>query len=228
MLVSRHLEGLATPQIAAVAGTRDIVAHPWRWAFAAIISFPVAVLSHEAAHWSVARSFDFPDATLHYGSSSYTTAAAFWKHVYDGNLAFAGALHPLWQPTLVAAAGLFVSYGTIAWCCRRVFVHGATPFVVALGVIASLRFLGGVPLLLARLLGRANRPHTDESHVALITGIPEWMLLIVGFAALMYCWKYLILAIPAPNRRTRALALSAGIVVGGFLYAGWLGPLLLP
>lgn len=59
------------------------------------------------------------------------------------------------------------------------------------------------------------------------TGIPESLLLILGLACLVLGYWFLVRAIPR-GRKVRTLAPTlAGVVLGGVVWAQWLGPLLL-
>ncbi len=198
------------------------------WPGAAIVAFPLAVISHEAGHWLLARWFGFPDAALHYGSASYATSSQFWDLVRAGDLAGAGAVHPVWQPALVAGGGLIVSYLTVLAAGLYVRVRGATPFISALGIIAALRFLGGIPLLGSRFLGIAKNPSSDETRVAMISGVPEWVWLVAGLGAFWFIVRTVRRGIPEASRRRITLWLGAGIVAGAVLYAQVAGPALLP
>lgn len=199
-----------------------------RWAGAAILAFPVAVLSHEAGHWLLARLFRFPGARLHFASAGYETLREFWDLVNDGQLAAANAIHPLWQPATVSAGGLVVSYVTIGLACLVMWRRGASPLLGSLAAIAALRFLGGIPLLLARALGVARRPSSDETNVALVSGIPEWLLLTIGFGAVWYVAFTLWRTLPRDERSRSLRGLGLGMVVGGVLYGQVVGPMVLP
>ena len=62
----------------------------------------------------------------------------------------------------------------------------------------------------------------------MITGVPESLLFLLGLTCLVMGYWFLVTAIPR-GRRVRVLVpTSAGLVLGGLLWALWLGPLLLP
>lgn len=198
------------------------------WVVAGITMFPVAVLSHELGHYLAARLCGFPGVMLHYGSISDPSSSEFWTLVRDGHLRAAAAIHPLWQPPLVATAGLVVSYVTALASYWHTAHRRANPYIIALGTIAVFRFVGGVPLLFVRLFMPSARPSSDETHAALGRVLPEVLLLAVGFAMLWLVWWRLPRLLPAEVRRAQLGSLVLGAVVGGAIYIGLVGPRLLP
>lgn len=82
---------------------------------------------------------------------------------------------------------------------QRSTVRRSKGVVVRPRASGVVRDRGGVSLLLACMTGRAKRPHTDETRVALASRIPEWALLFVGFVCLAFCWRYLVRGIRAPR-----------------------------
>ncbi len=212
------------PRVVSRHGARELAP----WVVAGLTMFPVAVLSHELGHYLTARAFEFPGVILHYGSISDPSASEFWTLVREGRFRDAAAIHPLWQPPLVAIGGLVVSYVTALASYWRTAHRKANPYVIAIGIIAVFRFVGGVPLLFVRLLMPSARPSSDETHAALGRVLPEVLLLAVGFAMLWLVWWRMPRLLPADGRRARILALVLGSVLGGALYIGVLGPRLLP
>ncbi|MEO8333858.1 MAG: hypothetical protein ABI664_02725 [bacterium] len=198
------------------------------WIMAGVTMFPVAVLSHELGHYLISRAFGFPGVVLHYGSISDPSSSDFWTFVREGRFRDAAAIHPLWQPPLVALGGLVVSYATALASYWHTAHRRPNPYVIALGTIAVFRFVGGVPLIFVRLLMPSARPSSDETHAALDRVPPELALLAVGFAMLWLVWWRMPRLLPAEGRRARLVALVVGSVVGGALYIGLVGPRLLP
>jgi hypothetical protein len=197
-----------------------------RWLLWTAASFPIAVLSHELAHYAACRVFSFRGASLHYGSASYAVSDAFWARMHEGNILAASRLLPPWQAGVAAAAGLLATYATVA-ACVLVARRRPHPFWVGLGLIAPLRFLGSVAVVLGAMLGRRRAGGSDEEHVALTLHIPELALHALGIAVLIAAWAVL-LRIPSRHVRWGRFAVLAGIVVGGILYIGVVGPWLLP
>ena len=184
------------------------------------------MLSHELAHYVAYRAFCFEGASLHYGSASYAASDAFWTRIREGNLAAASQLVPPWQAGVAAAAGLLATCVTIA-ACILVVRRRLHPFPVGLGLIAPLRYLGSVFVVVATLLGRQRSNGSDEEHVALTLHIPEMALHLLGIAVLVATWVFL-LRIPSRYLSRGRATVIVGIVVGGILYIGILGPWLLP
>jgi hypothetical protein len=197
-----------------------------RWLFWTAASFPIAVLSHELAHYAAYRAFGFQGASLHYGSASYAVSDAFWARMREGDILAASRLLPPRLAGLAAAAGLLATYATVA-ACVIVARKRPHPFWVGLGLIAPLRFLGSVAVVLGVMLGRRRASGSDEEHVASTLHIPELALHAFGIVVLVAAWAFL-LRIPSRHVRWGRLAVLAGIVVGGILYIGVVGPWLLP
>jgi len=197
-----------------------------RWLVWTAATFPIAVLSHELAHYAAYRAFDFEGASLHYGSASYAVSDAFWERVREGDLVAASLLVPPWQAGFAAGAGLIATYATIALCVvmARLRPH---PFWVGLGLIAPLRFLSSVLVVVGTLLGRHHGSGSDEEHVASTFPLPELALHALGIAVMVAAWAIL-LRVPSRHVPRGRLAVLAGIAVGGILYIGVLGPWLLP
>ncbi|TPW09610.1 MAG: hypothetical protein FD129_2146, partial [bacterium] len=65
-------------------------------------SFPVAVLSHEIAHFAVYRYFGFPEPKLHFGSASFAVGDEFWRRMDAGDIVGATQLVPPWQAGVAA------------------------------------------------------------------------------------------------------------------------------
>jgi hypothetical protein len=195
------------------------------WASWTALAFPVAVLSHELAHYVAYRLFGFPGPALHYGSASHAVSSAFWQLMKAGDIAAASRLLPPWQAGVAAAAGLAASYLTVL-ACILVARRRPHPFVVGLGLIAAGRFIGSVVVALMVLLGKRGNG-SDEEHVAMTLPIPEALLHALGIAVLVVSWVVL-LRIAAREIKRGRLAVLAGIVVGGVFYISVVGPWLLP
>ncbi|MEO5589784.1 MAG: hypothetical protein ABIS03_09375, partial [Gemmatimonadaceae bacterium] len=102
------------------------------------------------------------------------------------------------------------------------------PFVMALGIVTVLRFLGGIVILGVRALQPLAHPSSDETHAALGLAIPEALLIGIGLALLwLFGWR-MPRALPLSERPGRIIALAVGVIAGGVLYIGVLGPRLLP
>ncbi len=188
------------------------------------LAFPIAVLSHEAAHFAAYLVFGFPVPVLHYGSTQFEGQGEFWKMANAGHWEDASAILPPYQVGIACAAGIVASWLVMALCII-VVRRNPHPFFLALGFISTLRFLGGVFIIFAGALGRSG---SDEGHVAVIFSLPEGVLQIIGIASMFAAWYFLYCALPAEKRISTACLLFLGAIAGGFIYAGVLGPLLLP
>jgi hypothetical protein len=167
--------------------------------------------------------FRFKSPTLHYASSGFSTADAFWLRVAAGDTAGAAAVEPPGQVATAAAAGLVATWLTIG-ACVWLAPRRPHPFVIGLGLSAPLRY---VPLLLILASGRRSSG-TDAGHVQAPVHVPDIALYVVGLACAAAGWWMLLRTVPAEDRRLRIWGLVAGVVAGGVLYGTLLGPRLLP
>jgi cytochrome bd-type quinol oxidase subunit 2 len=209
-----------------------------------------AVLPHETGHYALMKAFGFRGVALHYSATTHAHHDAFWSALRAGDAARAARIAPLGQVAAVSLAGLVVSYATIAGCAylawraardertaRRApharagdeWAHGVHPFVAALGLVSTLRFNLAPSILYDHLvLGERYYSGTDEGLLAATARIPEDVLLALGLALVVAAWALILRGLP-PGRRAAAFVLTAaGAALGSFLYAGVLGPRLLP
>ena len=198
------------------------------WAGASALAVPAAVLLHELGHFVAHLIFGFSGTTLHYSSTTYELERAFWQQVYRGDFQAAAGLLPLWKVAASTAAGLLLTYAVVVACCYVVSRHRPLPFVFALGLVSPLRFVSGVPSLVALISGRALRPGTDEANLALLTGVPSTLLIVLGLAVLCGGWFWLIRGVPRERRAAKLGGLFVGIALGMVVYFKFAGPWLLP
>lgn len=201
----------------------------WTAVAGGAIAFPIGVLLHELGHFAAYSAFEFPDLVLRYAFVSWDSGGfrALWL---AGDLEAASAIAAPWQVAVGAAAGPIVSYLLVVGCVLAVRRYGAeTPsVVVGVGLGTPLRWLVAFPVLASKLRGERLTSNTDEGWVAMITGIPETLLFLPGLACLVLGYWFLVRAIPRGQRVRVLVATSAGLVLGGIVWAQWLGPLLLP
>ncbi len=147
-----------------------------------------------------------------------------------GDVEAAAALAEPWHIAVAAAAGPVVTYLTVIACVLAVrrFGPGPLALVLGIGLVAPLRWVIAFPILAMKLTGERRTSNVDEGSLALITGIPESLLLLLGLACLVVGYWFLVSAIPRGCRVETLVPTMAGVVLGGFLWAQWLGPLLLP
>src|SRR4026207_251137 len=98
MSIDDVLDTGSTHEPAATRGgwTRTQAVHTLRWFWWTAAAFPVAVLSHELAHYLGYRGFGFAGSALHYGSASFAAGDPFWKHMREGDIIAATRLLPPW------------------------------------------------------------------------------------------------------------------------------------
>ena len=204
----------------------------WRlaatWIGAAIIAVPLGVLLHELGHFLAYWAFGFQGVALHYSSATHSVESRFWQLVYSGRVGAAATLLPLWKVGLATTAGILFTYVVTIACCIFAAKKSPHPLVIALGVFAPVRFLSGLPTILAVLSGKSVRAHTDEAHLAALTGIPLLLLNITGLLVLVLAWIWLLRRIPRDHRWISLGSLVSGLALGIYLYFFLLGPRLLP
>ena len=213
--------------------SRATVRRPWTrralpWLGAGLIAFPAVVLLHELGHYFVFRAFGFPGTVLHYASADFTGSMEFERRLLIGDPAGAAAIVPVYQHALAVVGGLLVTYLSVllaAWWTARRGIH---PLVLAIGLASPLRFLSLRRMLMAVFAGRPVLMRTDEGMLILATGLPPILLIVAGLACWVGGWIYLIRKMPAGDRGLPLAALLVGTVIGAVVYAGYLGPWLLP
>lgn len=202
----------------------------WAAGAGGAVAFPIAVLLHELAHLVVYRIFGFPNLALRYAAVSWEGTGEFMRLWQAGDFEGAAAIVEPWQVATGTAAGPIVSYLLVIGCVLAVRRFGPGPFSVVLGVglVTPLRWVGAIPILAAKARGARFTSNTDEGWVAMITGIPESILLLLGLACLLLAFWFLVAAVPRDRRMRVLVPTSGGVVLGGLLWALWLGPLVLP
>lgn len=227
---SRHTSGARAGDAVPVSGAGSMRA--WLLAFGravvAALAFPVAVLLHELGHFAAYLVFGFSGVVLSFASVGWQGRHEFWRLVEAGDLAGAAAFAEPWQVAIGVAAGPVMTYITLVACILVARRYRAPALVLAIGLITPLRWLPAGVILVHRLLGRTMfGSGTDEGRLALL-GFPEPLLLLLGLVGLIGGWTLLVRAVPRGSRTRRLAPVLAGIVAGGFAWARWLGPLLLP
>jgi hypothetical protein len=204
----------------------------WRlaatWFGAAIVAVPLGVLLHELGHFLAYWAFGFQGVALHYASSTHSVEKTFWQLVYRGNAGAAASLLPLWKVGMATTAGILLTYLVTFACCVFAARKSPHPLVIALGIFAPVRFLSGLPTVVAALSGKPITTQTDEAHLAILTGIPVLVLSVVGLLVLLLAWIWLLRKIPKDHKWVSLVSLVSGLALGIFLYFSVLGPRLLP
>ena len=202
----------------------------WAAVAGGAIAFPIAVLLHELGHFVGYTVFGFPDPVLHYGSAGWADEAHI-ALLEAGDLEAAAAIAQPWQEAVAGALGPIVSYVTLFACVLAVrrFGPGPLSLVLGVGLVTPLRWLPAIPLLAVRLAGVQWTVRMDEAKLAERTGIPENPLLVLGVAALVLGYWFLVTAFPRGERARAVIPTLVGaLAVGGPVWVLWLGPIVLP
>jgi hypothetical protein len=221
---------MSTVELASSHSVR--ITSTWRlaatWIGAAVIAVPLGVLLHELGHFLAYWAFGFQGVALHYDSSTHAVERTFWQLVFRGNINAAAALLPLWKVGLATTGGIAVTYLVTIACCIFAAWKSPHPLVIALGLFSPVRFLSGLPTVVAIIGGRRAGTGTDEAHLAALTGIPLLLLSFMGLLVLVFAWIWLLRRIPKTHRWVSLASLISGLALGIFLYFFLLGPRLLP
>ena len=204
----------------------------WRlastWIGASVIAVPLGVLLHELGHFLAYLAFGFQGVALHFSSATHSLEKTLWQLIYGGNLAAAAAMIPLWKVGLATAFGIVVTCVVTFVCCLFAARKSPHPLVVALGIVAPMRFLSGIPTISVALAGKPVRAGTDEVHLAALTGIPVLTLIFAGLLVLALAWTWMVRSIPKEHRQVSLGGLISGLALGFFFYFWVIGPWLLP
>ena len=151
------------------------------------LGFPIAVVVHELGHFGSYVAFGLPDPVLRYASVSWAHSGEFRSLMRAGDVEAAAALAEPWHIAVAAAAGPVVTYLTVIVCVLAVrrFGPGPLALVLGIGLVAPLRWVIAFPILAMKLTGERRTSNVDEGSLALITGIPESLLLLLGLACLV-------------------------------------------
>ena len=168
-----------------------------------------------------------PGVELHSASVSFAGSEAFWEHIPAGDRARAAEIAPAAGVAAAIGAGLAISFITVLACAVLASRGRTHPFIAGLGLAASLRFLAALPALLVTVRGQPLTGNIDELNFALLTGVPATLLFALGAMWLLGAWFLILRALLRHGYRD-ALTVVSGVVLGGILYAGVIGPVLLP
>ena len=195
-----------------------------------VVAVPVAIVLHELGHFGAFVAFGFPDPVLRYTSVSWAHSGEWVTLFRAGDMAAAAALAEPWKMAVTMAAGPAVSYLTAVVCVFAVrrFGPGPLSLVLGLGLSAPGQGLGALMVLAINLFGGGFIGSQDEAWVASIAGISSSLTALPGVACLLLAPWFLVTAIPRGRRVRVVVPVAGGMVLGLFLWLGWLGPLLLP
>jgi hypothetical protein len=199
-----------------------------RAAVAAMPALFIVVLTHEGGHLVTYRLFDFPRPTLHSDSASYSTQDRFWTLIRAGQRAEAARLVPLPHVGLAAGAGIAMTLVSAALALYAIRSAAWRPFWLAVAVLAPVRFLVGIPAVVALIRGLPLSPTSDEGEISMLLGWHPGWLALCGLVVMVACWLLTVRNIRrTPNPIRLVVSTMVGAVAGGVVYARWLGPWLL-
>ena len=197
------------------------------WLTAGLFAVPIAILPHEIGHYLVLLGLGVPELALHYAAVTWDLRE-FWEAVLRDDRASAARVAPLWGVALSDAAGPLVTYGVVAACCCGCAHWRAHPLLIAVGYVSQLRIWPGALHVYRDMRGIESSPNYDELRVAILTGIPVQIL--VGFAlvVLLVTGIWLARRFPRERRVAAPVSMLIGTAAGVRVYAGYVGPWLLP
>lgn len=199
-----------------------------RWGIAGVLAPPLTVLPHEMGHYLVYAWLGLPDATLHYGSATWTGSSAFWDAIRQGDHAAAAAIAPVSGVATGYAMGPVATYLVVLACCWLCAKWRPHPLLVAVGYLSNLRIVGPGSVVVLQILGYQVRSTCDECQLSALTGVPLGVLASIGLVSLIGAGIWLARYFPRRDRRIAVLSLALGFGLGSVVYAQLLGPLVLP
>ena len=231
---------MTTPPTSSVGDSSEEAGHPrtpgrpetlhavsLQWCLGGLLAAPFAILPHEIGHYLVLLAFDVPDLTLHYVAVTWDLRE-FWEAIQRADFDGANAVVPVWAVALSDAMGPMVTYAIVAGCCYACVRWQPFPAFVAVAVLSQLRIRAGAGHVVREALGIDRPANYDELRVAVLTGIPVEAL--VGFALLTLLVSVIWLSrfLPPGRRLVAVGSMTGGMAVSLYLYAGVIGPWLLP
>ena len=194
------------------------------------IAAPLSIILHELGHFGAYVAFGFPDPVLGFSSASWSGAGEFARLFRAGDVEAAAAIVEPWQEAVGAAAGPIVSYLIIIACVLAVRRSGPGPLslVFAVGLVTPFRWTWPIPILFLKLRGARVSWGPDEMIVSALTGIPQWLFILLGLMSLVLGYWFIVTAVPRGRRVRTVVPTLVGAVLGGVVWVLWLGPLLLP
>lgn len=196
-----------------------------RWVAAGLVAAPLAVLTHEAGHYLAYRAVGLPEARLHFDSASHALEAPFWAEYRAGGPAAAGRLVAPWRIATGSIAGLAVTYALVLASCL-VAARTFSALAVMLALASNVRAIPVGAMTLASWETTSLRG-TDEAHVAALTGVPEFALVLVAAASLLGSAIWIFRRAPRPQRPMTIAVALVGLLMGFGTYMA-VGPWVLP
>jgi hypothetical protein len=205
------------------------VRYPLRWIAWSLPALPIAVLVHELGHLFWLKVFGFPGVQLHFAAATNALEKPFWNLIREGDPGAAAQLVSFTQFGIATFTGILISYATIIWAAWYTTKRRVHPLVVAVGLVATLRFRLGYSVSKRLLFTDNHVPSgTDEGLVGAVSGVPELLLWIVGLTIVVAGWFFIIRGLPRGKRLAHFGLVALGTIAGAVVYIAWLGPWLLP
>ena len=198
-----------------------------QWCLGGLVAAPLAILPHEVGHYLVLLAFGVPDLTLHYVAVTWDLRE-FWEAIQRADVAGANAVVPIWAVALSDAMGPMVTYAIVAGCCYACARWRPFPAFVAVAILSQLRIRAGAGHVVREALGIDRPANYDELRVAVLTGIPVEALVGLALLTLLVSGIWLSRFLPPGQRMVAVASMTGGMAVSLFLYAGVIGPWLLP
>ena len=198
-----------------------------QWGLGGLVAAPVAILPHEVGHYVVLLAFGVPDLVLHYVAVTWDLRE-FWEAIQRADFDGATAVVPIWGVALSDAMGPMVTYAIVAGCCYGCVRWRPHPALVAVALLSQLRIRAGAGHVVREALGIGRPANYDELRVAILTGIPVEALVGLALLTLLVSGFWLARFFPRGRRIVAVASMTGGMAVSLYLYAGVIGPWLLP
>ena len=198
-----------------------------QWGLGGLFAAPFAVLPHELGHYVVLLALDVPDLALHYAAVTWDLQG-FWGAIQRADFDAAAAVAPIWGVALSDAVGPLVTYAIVAACCYGCARWRPHPALVSAALLAQVRIGAGVSHVVRKALGIYGPANYDERRVSILTGVPVELLVAFGVVVLLVSGIWLGRYFPRDRRIAAVAAMAGGMAVSLYLYAGVVGPWLLP
>lgn len=219
------LEQTGRPRAPGVSATLRAVS--LQWCLGGLLAAPLAILPHEIGHYLVLLAFGVPDLTLHYVAVTWDLRE-FWEAIQRGDFDGANAVVPVWAVALSDAMGPMVTYATVAGCCYACVRWRPFPAFVAVAILSQLRIRAGASHVVREALGMDRPANYDELRVAVLTGIPVEVFVAFALLTLLVSGIWLARFLPRGQRLAAVASMTGGMAASLYLYAGVIGPWLLP
>ena len=198
-----------------------------QWFLGGLLAAPLAILPHEVGHYLVLLAFGVPDLTLHYVAVTWDLRE-FWEAIQRADFESANAVVPIWAVALSDAMGPMVTYAVVGGCCYACARWRPYPALVAVALLSQLRIRAGASHMVHEALGMDRPANYDELRVAVLTGIPVEVFVAFALLTLLVSGIWLARFLPRGQRTAAVGSMTGGMAASLYLYAGVIGPWLLP